>query len=369
MPLDEPDYRPPGSDEFEVSVFGPGVGECLVVHLGDQKWLIVDSCLSRDASQSVAAEYLVSLGLNLAEVVHWILLTHWHDDHVKGAADLVEKCPLARIYHPAAQHPDEYVALAETLSPSGFALDRGTSGVGELAKILRVLQERASRDKNYVLDKFGPAIAGQEIASHTVSGMRVRAKALSPGNVEFNKALLSLRALMPQPGQPRTVLTRPTRNHTAVALWVEFGDQAALLGSDLEEEGNQYTGWSVILRDHHPETKAQLFKVPHHGSETAHSDAVWEELLVPRATAVTTTYSRSGLPTAADVVRIKQRTDVFGCTTVPRAYPRRDPTVERTLRETVVHRQVLTGPMGHLQYRYSKGREAVLRGNKYAALL
>ncbi|MFA7386635.1 MAG: MBL fold metallo-hydrolase [Thiohalobacteraceae bacterium] len=369
MPLEEPEYRPPANDEFEVSIFGSGIGECLIVHLGDQQWMVVDSCLSRTLDQSIATEYLAALGLAPENAVKWIVLTHWHDDHVKGAADLVSRCPAAKIYHSAAHHLDEYVALTETLSPTGFTVDRNTSGIVELAKILRVLADRGRRDKNYVLDKFAPAIVGREITSHTASGLRVHAKALSPGDVEFNKALIALRALIPREGQPRAVLPRPKRNHTAVAVWIEFGGHAALLGSDLEEEGSEYTGWSVILRDHRPQMKAKVFKVPHHGSVTGHKDEVWDELLVPKAVAVTTGYSRSGLPTPDDVIRVKQRTDLFGCTTRPSSCPKRDPAVERTMRETVISRQVLTGAMGHLQIRYALNGVMSLRGNRYSTLL
>jgi len=31
-------------DELEVSVFGPGYGESLAIHLGLGSWIIIDSC-------------------------------------------------------------------------------------------------------------------------------------------------------------------------------------------------------------------------------------------------------------------------------------------------------------------------------------
>src|SRR5438067_455186 len=41
-----PKTEPPDSSELELSVFGPGRGECLVVHLGAGEWMVVDSCLN-----------------------------------------------------------------------------------------------------------------------------------------------------------------------------------------------------------------------------------------------------------------------------------------------------------------------------------
>jgi hypothetical protein len=53
-----------------------------------------------------------------------------------------------------------------------------------------------------------------------------------------------------------------------------IGDIALLLGADLEETGEEDTGWSVIVAStERPHGKASIFKIPHHGSETAHHDA------------------------------------------------------------------------------------------------
>ncbi len=36
----------PGQDIIEVSIFGPGKGEPILVHLGRNEWIIVDSCIN-----------------------------------------------------------------------------------------------------------------------------------------------------------------------------------------------------------------------------------------------------------------------------------------------------------------------------------
>ena len=51
---------PPASDVFEVSIFGPGKGESIVVHIGNGRWIVVDSCRdqitgSSDLSMGIAA--------------------------------------------------------------------------------------------------------------------------------------------------------------------------------------------------------------------------------------------------------------------------------------------------------------------------
>ena len=39
---------PPGEDEFEVVLLGPGYGESIVLHVGYGGWIIVDSCINAE---------------------------------------------------------------------------------------------------------------------------------------------------------------------------------------------------------------------------------------------------------------------------------------------------------------------------------
>lgn len=71
--------------------FFPGYGECVVVHVGENQWLIVDSCRNPRTGNPIASDYLESLGLEFSAVVRLIVATHWHDDHMEGLADLVSK--------------------------------------------------------------------------------------------------------------------------------------------------------------------------------------------------------------------------------------------------------------------------------------
>src|SRR5262245_58961005 len=57
-------HTPPASDEVEISLFGPGIGECSVVHLGGGQWMVVDSCIDRSTRRPVALEYLAEIGVD-----------------------------------------------------------------------------------------------------------------------------------------------------------------------------------------------------------------------------------------------------------------------------------------------------------------
>ena len=83
--------NPPDSDQIEVSLFGPGYGECVVLHVGDGAWVIVDSCIDQD-DNPVALKYLNEIGIDLAQNVNLIVATHWHDDHIRGLGRLTTAC-------------------------------------------------------------------------------------------------------------------------------------------------------------------------------------------------------------------------------------------------------------------------------------
>ena len=101
---------PPQSDEFELSLFGPGVGECIVVHIGDGQWVVIDSCLGPETKQPVALSYLNSLGIDIAHSVSVVIVTHWHDDHMEGGATLLDAATNAIFCCSIALRKDEFLS-------------------------------------------------------------------------------------------------------------------------------------------------------------------------------------------------------------------------------------------------------------------
>ena len=86
---------PPQSNEVEISLFGKGFGEALVVHVGDGRYIIVDSFINPTTKNPVAEDYLNSLGVSMDNVV-MIISTHWHSDHVAGLYKLFTQCKNAK---------------------------------------------------------------------------------------------------------------------------------------------------------------------------------------------------------------------------------------------------------------------------------
>ena len=65
----------PAFDQIEVSVIGPGYGECSLIHIGDGKWIIIDSCIDNTSEKPAALAYLEGIGVNPAEAVLLIFAT------------------------------------------------------------------------------------------------------------------------------------------------------------------------------------------------------------------------------------------------------------------------------------------------------
>ncbi|MET4153509.1 MBL fold metallo-hydrolase [Bradyrhizobium sp. RT7b] len=288
----------PNSDEIEISVFGPGFGECIVAHIGAGHWLVVDSCIDKQTQTPVALAYFNELGIDPATSVDLVLATHWHDDHVAGIDEVMAACPNAQFWCSDALRSPEFLQLTEVdLKRKGLKFTRGVKYIGSLIDTLG--------------HKFNFALASMRILKTSLSiggqTIDVEAWSLSPSQAEHVVALRNLSDLFNATG-PETTLPDRNPNHASVAMLLSIGEQQILLGADLEETGNSGHGWSAVVSNTtrpHP-IRADAFKVPHHGSVTGHLDAAWSDLTNGEPIAVLTPY-RIGdnvLPQPTDVTRI-----------------------------------------------------------------
>ncbi len=250
---------------------------------------------------------------------------------------------------------EEFVAQAIS-SNSGYICRPGF-GIREAGAIIERMQaDRRGRSPRQYLK----AIRNRRIASWARSDFAhnfpVEVWTLSPSDAEFELFLAELgrrTAVVPSP-TGRMPTLRP--NACSVVSWIRIGPIAILLGADLEESSRPGCGWASIVDDSmRPTGKADVFKIPHHGSVTAHNDRVWTELIHQLPHAILTPYNRgrTSLPTDTDVARISGLTDkaVLTARFASGRVRRRHSAVERTLREMGARLTPIATRPGRVTYR------------------
>ncbi|MBI1211869.1 MAG: MBL fold metallo-hydrolase [Alphaproteobacteria bacterium] len=326
------DWNPPAADQLEVTLIGPGFGECVLIHLGSDHWLISDSCVDSNSGEPAALAYLKAIGIT-PKSVSLIIASHWHDDHIKGLAQLVSSCDRASFCAAGALGKEEFLATAKAYN--GAHLGKVSSGVAEIYEVIGILSKR----RRTVL-RAAPNRALYTLqAKDAAHGHQARVWSLSPADERFETFLRAVASLLDEQTRfKRFPALMP--NQLSVASWIEVGPISILLGGDLEETGDPNTGWQVIVRStERPAGKAAVYKVAHHGAQNAHNDEVWKEMLLPSPFAILCPYNRGNhkRPSRSDVSRILDLTDkAFSSAPFQRrkrvTHPL-DKATERTLRE------------------------------------
>jgi len=299
---------PPAPDEVEVSIFGPGRGESILLHLGEGQWIVVDSCIDQADGSIPALVYLDSIGVDPSVAVKLVVGTHAHDDHIAGLARVVQVCSTATFVCSAALSKEEFYALA--------AADQRVEGLvrhssyREYRSIFGI-----TRNRGHLAESRRPlkrAVEELALLDVSLSFGHVKVFALSPSHEAVTRAQVKLAEHATRVGQARQ-LASADPNELAVALWIEVGSRRILLGADLLD-GPAQCGWQGVLDWFAPTTKAELFKVPHHGSPNAHWAPVWTDLLIPNPLELLTPFraGKTPRPAQADILRLNALT--------PRAY-------------------------------------------------
>jgi beta-lactamase superfamily II metal-dependent hydrolase len=134
--------------------------------------------------------------------------------------------------------------------------------------------------------------------------IEIKVSSLSPSDAAIINSNLTFTKLAAEVGKSRERISSPSPNHVAVVLWVEVGNHKFLLGADLEQTNDPGTGWIVIINESTIMSgMAEVFKVPHHGSISAHNDHIWTEALVDKPITIMSSFikGRQRLPTQDDI--------------------------------------------------------------------
>lgn len=344
---------PPGIDQLEVTLIGPGYGEAVLVHIGGGKWILIDSCASEGSSRPASSAYLDDIQVGSDSVLA-IIASHWDDDHTKGLSDLVAEHPTADFIISSALGGAEFIAYAAAFDTPLTVKVR--AGVREMRKVLKQLAANQRSPKAAFQNRR--IYAADDMA--LPHGLPVELWTLSPSEAEFRNFLDWVAGQMPSVKETRRVAVSRKSNDLSTVVYLTVGTNAMLFGGDLEEEGNPETGWSAILASTgRPDQKSQLFKISHHGSHTGHHDGIWTALLDPGPDALVSPWQLMGrnLPSHSDVERLSKCTEhVYVSARAGGGSPRRrDPAVDRTIRERAQNFKAIPQKPGMVRFRKKAG--------------
>jgi ribonuclease BN (tRNA processing enzyme) len=230
----------PDFDELEITLIGPGQGECCLLHLGNARWIVVDSCKDNRTNVPAALGYLSSIGTT-TDSVELIVATHWHDDHISGLAETLKVCRKAKFCTSSALSSNEF--LANVAPYNNRLLFAGGSGVAE---IFEVIEELRVSGRTPAL-KAGPDRRLVQIAADQFAhNFDCEIWSLSPSDAQIQAFHVEIAALIPQIRDTKRRLPSQRQNSMSVVTFIQVGAFAALLGGDLETTTNTTLTESVL---------------------------------------------------------------------------------------------------------------------------
>lgn len=271
------------ADAVEVVVLGKGIGESVLVSLRPREWVIVDSFRTPGGGPA-ALDYLSRRGVPPESGVAAVILSHLHADHSEGIDEVVLRCPRATFSMPAAVPDHHWNRLLERLmAQEPPRADR----LQEVANAFRIAND-SGRFRPMGVDTYVNTAQPELSAIAPLPAAQLAAnEATAPAAADAARAVLK-------------------ENYTSIVLWLKAGKANALLGADMD--CHDTLGWGAVLALHREtprvEEPAGLVKVPHHGSDNAHEEALYTTW-ADGCLAVLTPNRRSHLPKDPAVTRLK----------------------------------------------------------------
>jgi beta-lactamase superfamily II metal-dependent hydrolase len=292
----------------ETIIFGRGTGESILMHLQDNEWLITDSCLN-DQNKPAALEYLKEQGVDPAEHVKLIIISHFHDDHISGMLETILTCKKARVHISAALTKEEFVRYIYDFKK----LNEVNSKTNEFSRLCEHFQTSDRKDLDQVM---------ANTCLYTKNNITIHA--LSPCNEDMQESRDDfVHHAVNANNNSEVLLSLPKGkpNHYCVVLRIydttSHQQNDILLGADLEKKRNR--GWDKVCTAICApiNKKVGVFKIPHHGSETGYHTQTWNSLINDTPIGVITTYDNSLLPRQGMIDTYSARTKELYCTSDP----------------------------------------------------
>jgi hypothetical protein len=292
-------------------------------------------------------------GVKIESQVELLVLTHWHADHIRGAANLFRRALNAKLICSGALRFKEFFQLLTVAGESKLVSD--ANAAGEFKELLEIKKTRAAKSQQKQTP--GPdtwAQEGSPIFECKRTGLFVQA--LSPSSQTLTDSASNFLKLLPSVNQPVLEIPYVTPNDQSVVIEIVSPNVKVLLGADLENTSDISRGWNAVLDYKFKHDGVHVvFKIPHHCSENAHNSGVWTTMLAADVIAAITPFKngRVRLPTDTDVTRTKSLTSNSFISSWPitRTADNRMSGVQRTIREVAITFESLPKQPGQIRIR------------------
>ena len=304
---------PPKNSELELTFFGPGFGESIVLHIPGLGWALIDSCEFGSLNKRVVPplQYLTSRNV---QKLAFLILSHPHLDHFKGMEQIIDHY-LGRIDRICRYAGDGARELAAYLVNRGI---KGNPGAERLASVLAAFKKAAEHGAERRRLGAMTQIVPRKSAFIDDLSFELEVLSLSPSAEDEESYVDILRNAFPKLNGQITEVPDHQHNLVASAIWIQVGEVVVILGSDVEEGRSQSSGWRGIVRSADaPDLCVKALKVPHHGSPGAFYARAWEEHCKRgEITSVVIPYDRgvSPRPSGVDIERIQTYSRYVGIT-------------------------------------------------------
>ena len=288
--------QPPEHDEICIYCFGPGYGESFVVHIGANQWIIIDSCIL--PGKRVAALWLLEeMGVDPAKSVNQFIITHWHDDHIRGAGRIAAECRIADVILPAVFSKKEFTSLAHLFGKNSASDE--SYGTNEVVAIFEQAGDRIGyASENTIIEDKAVQVCGKSA--------RFRLYGISPSRRQITNFIKGLSGYIPDVSETKRKLPDNPTNEASLATVLVVNDIGIIFGADLEDTAG-FPGWTDALSNWKiPVQSFSFFKIAHHGGLSGHSADLWTNYLIQNVFGVVAPWNRgTKLPQETDLERIR----------------------------------------------------------------
>lgn len=303
--------------KIEIVLFGKGTGESILINCGDNEWIVVDCCIEPESNLPAPIAYFNDLGLDYKNLIKKVVISHFHDDHIRGMGVLIEGIPNAEIYISDALSLHESAAFFAFHEQHKNSI-KNESGISEFLKILNIL---SSRNKSFEHVKANTLI-------HQTRGSIIQLFTMSPSDSDCQVTKQKFITLVKESEKGKMpAVPRDFSNAHCVTLVLSTSNTDCpyndiVFGSDLEVD-LKTGGWDAAINSRvAPQNTAKVFKISHHGSVTGYHQPTWNKCFTANPIGILTTFNkgRRPLPDIDLVTAYSKLTEKLYSTTTPKCF-------------------------------------------------